>query len=184
MYVIRNYKSNNTHTHAHAHTSKQLLHIAAHDDSDRSALHVLDDLMARTKGKESYVDLVVILLFICACLPFLIMTPVLNMTSTVPIENKIVNGLGLLIVVFLLFWSLAFRIISMIPSCKKRFSVPEMGDIGASGNKIISWHPDTHSPVVSQMRALHSLVLWTPQPNTLLSLIYINPPSLLVFHLM
>ena len=86
-------------------------------------------------GKDSYLDLVVITLLLAACLPFLVITPTINMTSTVPTENKIVNGIGLLIVVLLLVWSLVFRILWAIPRCKQRCYVSEDEDKGLNPPK-------------------------------------------------
>ena len=104
-----------------------------------------DYKIAKASEKQTYMDLVVILAFICACVPFLVLTPSINETSSVPTENKIVNGVGLLIVVLLLIWSLAFKIIWMIPRCKQRCFVRKNGPVdGESGaERNIFWHPCT-----------------------------------------
>ena len=105
-------------------TLAALEHLADHDSHGHSN--------PKDSFKEKYLDLVVIVLFLCACLPFLVMTPVINMTSTVPLRNKIINVIGLSIVVLLLLWSLVFRIIWMIPHCKQRFFVPKSGEINGA----------------------------------------------------
>ena len=96
-------------------------------DNDHSK-HSTLKLKKRNAGKDSYLDLVVITLLLTVFLPFLVMTPTVNMTSMVPTENKIVNGIGLLIVVLLLVWSLVFRILWAIPRCKQRCYVSQDGD--------------------------------------------------------
>ena len=95
----------------------------------------------KNPGQDSYLDLVVITLLLAACLPFLVMTPTISMTSTVPMVNQFVNGIGLLIVVLLLVWSLVFRILWAIPRCKQRCYVPQDGDIHGT-----SWNfPEPHA---------------------------------------
>ena len=108
-----------THTHTHTHT---MIMAAQNYHSKHSTIKEIN------AGKDSYLDLVVITLLLAAFLPFLVMTPTVNMTSTVPTENKIVNGIGLLIVVLLLVWSLIFRILWAIPRCKQRCYISQDED--------------------------------------------------------
>ena len=116
----------------------------AQQDNDHSK-HSTLKLKKINASKDSYLDLVVITLLLAAFLPFLVMTPMIIIfpvaddmpvvPSTVPTENKIVNGVGLLIVVLLLVWSLIFRILWAIPRCKQRCYVSQNGDIhGTSWN--------------------------------------------------
>ena len=90
--------------------------------------HPTRNLNKKTLGKDSYLDLVVIVTLLAACLPFLVMTPIINMNSTVPMEKRIVNGIGLLIVVLLLVWSFVFRILWAIPRCKQRCYISQDED--------------------------------------------------------
>ena len=113
--------------------------MAVHHDHHRH--HPTLKLKRKNAVKDSYLDLVVITLLLAACLPFLVMTPIINMNSTVPMEKRIVNGTGLLIVVLLLVWSFVFRILWAIPRCKQRCYVPQDGDIHGT-----SWNfPEPHA---------------------------------------
>ena len=118
--------------------------MAVHHDHHHH--HPTLKLKKKNAGKDSYLDLVVITLLLAAILTVLVMTPTINMTSTVPMgtQNKTLNGIGLLIVVFLLVWSLVFRILWAIPRCKQRCYVSQNGDIDGTSWNFLEPHAITN----------------------------------------